>query len=591
MVARFIARHQQVLVLLAVVVALTIVPVLETVWFVGDEYRGIVPPFSDEIYPALMHTIGSGHLTAGNPYFLEHSNGVPLVIFAGAWLDAIPLWLGLSLPVVLQLNFILWSMIYAATAYRLLRELRLPAWGATAGTLLLYIQSYEHVWRPVALQTVYPFYFLFYALLLRLMRQQSRKNTIVLGFVVGSAFYFYSYLWQTAVITLGLLFLYALVRRNWSLLKATLISSTLGGVIGSPAVLYAMWLSHTSPYFWESVDRLGLVDTHLPMAEVIYTGGWIGVVLALLALLLWRAQALRENAEFTLLATFLTISGLGLWIMQGSNLITGKLLETGEHMVGLIMPWLLFAVLSIVLVLWRQRALLSSSLRVVSAGFLLVVSLVAANYANRNIGTFLPPNLNPPLWRAQQEYAKPLAWFNGQGSGLVVWSDPHDGLTTLLPMYTKDFVLDANWGMFQLVPEGETRERYLVSQYFNNPSLADLKTSDEMSLYLGRHDLPHQANTIARGIKICRILFFWDTHKNCGTPPTPQELLGDQVFAGLEAKFQTDIVPNIKAYLAKYHVTYILKDDALDPNYRPETLGATLVYHDERFEIYQLPSY
>jgi len=110
-----------------------------------------------------------------------------------------------------------------------------------------------------------------------------------------------------------------------------------------------------------------------------------------------------------------------------------------------------------------------------------------------------------------------------------------------------------------------------------------------MALYLGRHDLPHAAKTIERGIKMCRILFFWDKGKDCGTPPTPQELLGETFFTNLEKRFQTDIKPNIKAYLKKYNVTYILKDNILDPQYHPETLGAIRVYSDGRFEMYRLP--
>jgi len=42
-------------------------------------------------------------------------------------------------------------------------------------------------------------------------------------------------------------------------------------------------------------------------------------------------------------------------------------------------------------------------------------------------------------------------------------------------------------------------------------------------------------------------------------------------------------------YLKKYPVSYILKDVLLDPQYRPEKLGAKRVYSDGRFELYYLP--
>ncbi len=583
-------RHRPVAVLMGVVLVLTAIPVLDIFLVLGNSWQGIPPTFTDEdFYHARVQTIVEGRLTGGHPYFLEHRDDPPLVLFAGTWLNALPQMAGLPLNAALLVNFILWSLLFAASLYWLFRELRVPPWFAVFGTVLIYIQSYAHVWRPVNLQPVYPFYFLFYALLLRLIREQSRRNVILLALVTGATFYLFAYLWQTVVITLGLLFFYALIRRNWPLAKATLLSSLIGGAIGLPVPLYALWLSHTSPYFWESVGRLGLVNTHLPMAEVIYSGGWIGVVLALLVLLYFRARELREDGEFTLLSLFMGISGLGIWIMQGSNLITGKLLETGEHVRLLIFPWLIFSTISIGVVLWRRRALLSRELRTVSVIVLLLLSVVNIRYTYQYFSPFLAQNISRELWHTQQLYAKPFAWLQQQeGEPVVVWGNPNDYATTYLPVFTRHFTLYVWAGMMELLPEGEVRERYLVSQYFNNPTVADLRSGTEMGLYLGRRDLPHAAKTIERGIKICRIVFFWDKSKDCGIIPTPQSLLGEKFFTDLEEKFRTDVKPNIRAYLQKYHVSYILKDKALDPQYHPEKLGAVRVYTDDRYEIWHL---
>ena len=478
--------------------------------------------------------------------------------------------------------------MFAASAYWLFRELRAPPWIAVFGSLFIYLQSYAHVWRAVNLQPVYPFYFLFYIALARFMREQSRRNSVLLAVATGASFYLFSYLWQTIVFTLGLLFLYALVRKNWSLLKATLWSSLIGGVIGLPVLLYALWLSHASPYFWESVYRLGLVDSHLPMAEIIYSGGWIGITLALVAVLYWRVRALREDKEFLFLALYLSISGFGLWVMQGSNGITGKLLSTGEHVKELILPWLIFSTISIGVLLYKRRTQLSKELQIFSV--MALTLLVGANvyFTYQNFPNIIPSNIDRGTWQTEQAYAKPFAWFqNTEKAPVVIWSDPHDELASDIPIYTRHFTLYAANGMYELMPEGEVYERYLVSQYFNNPTVADLK--NDMPLYLGIQDTAFKAKTIERGIKICRILFFWDKHKDCGTIPTPISLLGEKFFSDLEQKFQADIKPNIKAYLKKYHVSYILKDDVLDPQYHPEALGAVRVYSDGRFEIYRLP--
>jgi hypothetical protein len=289
-----------------------------------------------------------------------------------------------------------------------------------------------------------------------------------------------------------------------------------------------------------------------------------------------------------MLRVFLVISGFGLWITQGSNLITGKLLETGEHVARLIFPWIVFSTFALGVFLWNRRAQLSRGLKLFSVGMLVALSVVNVCSAS-NFLSFLPSGINDETWRAEQLYAGPYAWLDQhEKDPVVVWGDPLDTSTIDLPIYTRHFTLYAYWGMLELVPEGEIRERYLISQYFNDPTLADLKTESEMGLYLGRHDIPHQAKTIERGIKICRILYFWDKNKDCGTPPTSAQLLGDTFFTDLEKRFQTDIKPNIKAYLKKYHVSYILKDTVLDPQYHPEKLGAVRVYTDNRYELYHI---
>ncbi len=585
----FLKRHRPIVVLLGIVLVLTAIPVLDTFLVIGNSWQGILPVFTDELNLARVHTIGEGHFTAGNAYYLEHADGPPLVIFGGAWLNALPLWTGMSLNSALMLNFIVWSLLFAATLYYLLRELRVPPWISVFGTVFLYLQSYGHVWRPANLQPVFPFYFLFYAMLLRFIRTQNRKNILLLGLMVGATFYIFAYLWQIAVITMGLLFLYALVRKNRSLLKTTLTASLLGGFIGMPVLLYMLWLSHASPYFWESISRFGLVNTHLPMAEVIYSGGWIGVTFILLALLFWRVSSWWSDEDISRLGLFILISGLGLWIMQGSNLITGKLLETGEHVRMLILPWLFFTTLCLGTLLWRRRFELSKTMKIISTALLTLLMAANVYFTYYYFSPFVMVGGNRELWQLEQLYAKPLAWIDSQQKEpVVIWSDPHDYLASVLPIYSRDFTLDSYWGMLELVPEGEVRERYLVSQYFNNPTLADLKSESEMGLYLGRSDLFHKPATYNRRVKVCRILFFWDRSKDCGAFVTPQEMLGDAFFVNLADKFQNDVKPNIKAYLKKYHVSYIMKDMVLNQKYHPEVLGAKLVYSDGRFEIYRL---
>ena len=195
LIKEFLRVHRPVVVLMGIIVLLTTFPILEIIFILGNTWQGVVPSFTDEsFYYARVQTVVKGYPAAGEPYFFEHRNDPPLVIFAGVWLNAIPQLAGLPLNTALFVNFILWSLLFAASLYYLFRELRVPPWIAVFGTVLLYIQSYAHVWRAVTLQTVYPLYFLFYLALARLIREQSRGNIIFLTAVTGATFYFFAYL-------------------------------------------------------------------------------------------------------------------------------------------------------------------------------------------------------------------------------------------------------------------------------------------------------------------------------------------------------------------------------------------------------------
>ncbi len=575
--------------LVVIVLILTLLPAFSIWVLVGDAWLGIVPPFTDEaLYQTRVQTVVHGHFSGGNPYFLEHTDDPPLVLFGGAWLNAVPQLLGLSLIPSLALNFVFWSLLFATAAYFLLRELRISPWLSVATTVFLYIESYSHIWRSANLQTVYPFYFLFYFVLLRLIREPNRFNIVSLGLITGVTFYLFTFLWQVAVVTLGLLFLYALALRNWPLLKATSLTGLVGGTIGLPVPLYIFWLSHASPYFWESLGRLGLVNTHLPMAEVIYSGGWIGLTLALLALLWWRIPSLRGDHDARVATSFLFISGFGLWVMQGSNLITGKLTETGEHISILLQPWLVVALVTTSILAWQWRAHVALQMRWVVGVILAILLGVSVHYAYDRFIYFLPLEANREPWQTAQLYAGPYAWLEThEPEPVVVWSNPGHYFATVLPLWTKHFTLFAFWGVLNLMPEVEVRERYLISQYFNDPTAEDLKR--DLAKYAGRAEAFHNAKTLERGIKICRIRYAWSPTHDCGTPQTPVELLGDEFFAKLEKAFATEIKPNIKRYLAKYQVKYLLRDKVLDLDYKPLALKASLVYEDERYELYRLP--
>lgn len=587
MYLQFFTRRPAITALVAVTLCMTLIPVA-AVYFILGAWPVFPPTFTDETYYfAHVQNIAEGHLADGNPYLYEHRDAPPIVLFGGAWINALPLALGVPFMPAMMLNFIVWSLVFVGLCYWLFREFSVYPWVSAGATLFLYVQSYTHIFRPANLQTVWPAFLLFYIALARLLKEQSRTNILLLGITAGASFYLFAYLWQAVVITLGLLALYALVQRDWSLLKAALYSSAIGGVIGVPVPLYMFWLSHSSPYFWESMERFGLVHTHIPMAEIVYSGGWVGVVLALVALLYWKVTPLRYDREFIIRCVFVAVGGLGLWILQGSNLVTGLLSETGEHVRTFIVAWLWCATVILGAYLFAVRARLTVWMRAIAVFVLLMCLVVSAHFLYDDFRPYLELGTRGAFWQEEQTYAPPLQWLEEhEQEPVVVWSDPHEYLSPNLPIFTRHYTLFATFAMFHLLPTGEFVERYLVSQYFDNPTAESLRKDAET--YMGRADIAHKAKTIEREVKVCRLLFFWRT-ETCGEVPAQFDPLGEDYFNNLERRFREDIKPNIKAYLKKYNVSYILTNKTSDPQYRPETLGAKKVYEDTYYALYRLP--
>lgn len=575
-------RTHVLLFLVCATVLLALVPLVESRVLIGSQWQGVVPVYMDEyIYYAYVSEAATGNLFFGHPYFLEHRFDPPLFLSGSVVLGALPLLLGLPLPWAVPLAFVVWSVVFVLLCYRLLRELSLePLWSA-GGALLAYAACYDQVYRIGVRQEVYPFLLLFYILLVRLVHEPGKLRAAVLGISAGVSFYLYGFLWQTVVVTLALAFAYAVVFRQWVLLRTLALSGVVAGAVAAPALLYAWWVSG-QPYFWESLNRYGLVETHLPVAEVIYSGGWVAIALVVLGALYWRIKVPRVRTALVLVA----LMGAGIWIVQGSNVLSGKLLEQGDHLRRFITLWLPLATAACAYIFVRHQAQMPKALRIsfVAAGIVLVCGSV--NFAAHHTHPFTKPLGSVVQWQTQQTYAPVLAWLQEhEREPVVVWSNPHSFATVHIPVYTQHYVLYLEAGELALMSSKEIEERYLVSSYFENVDAEYLKK--DLEQYVGRANAYHLPQTLERESLVCRLLHLGNS--SCAPVRTPQQLLGETYFADLAKEFKDDIKPNIQEYLRKYHVSYVLKDRALDTTYRPETLGATEVYSDDHFQLYKLP--
>jgi hypothetical protein len=576
----FFRQHATLLCALVAIAVLCFLPVFNAKMVIGEHWRGVPQNYGDEIlYVNHITEIATGSWTDGNPYLYEHRYDAPLVLFTGNWIAAIPLMLDVPLSVALILNFIIWSLVFVYLAYNIVREFECPPWLAAASAVVAHISIYGLMLRPSNRQEVFPVFLLFYWAVIRFLKYPERRSSLwLLGVSTGLCFWVFSYLWQLAVVTLGFFALYLLYRREWFMLKRTLLASFIGGLIGLPTLLYMAYQWATSPYFLESLSRFGLVETYLPMGEVFRAGAWILALLGIIMFALWHHISLRTDTKFFAISFFAATTGLALITMMGSNVITGKLLETPEHIKPFIGPWAVLtgAVLCWYLLREHKRTLACMVGVWVFAHTYLFAGIYFFNYV-------VPPYGD--IWIEQQSYAAPLRWLDEHiDEPSVIWVDPQHPISLYVPALTKHYVLYGQGALWTLTSNEELRERYLAANYFKDLTKDVLRQN--IDWYMGRQDAYHKAKTIERGVKICRLL---RAHSDCGAVPSSQDLLGDEFFAKMLADFDTEIRPNIKDYLQQYHASYILKDIKINADWKPETLGAHVVWSDNRFTIYQLP--
>lgn len=565
--------------LVVATLAFSLVPVADVYRAVGTEWRGVPPVYTDEeYYYARIKEVKDGYPFIGNPYLYEHRGDMAPTFFVTDWLASLPLLAGLSLSAALVVNFSLWSVLFSLSAFLLLREFRLGTRFAALGALLLYLQSYLWVLRPVSLQQVFPFFFLLLFAALRWYRSPGdRRAQLLLAGAAGATFYLYLYLFQIAVVAFGLLLIVLCVRKDWERLRHLVFPAVLGSLLALPAIVYtAFQLKH--PFYWEMAERITLVYTHLPTAEVVYSGGWVVLIIALLALV-------HRNIPESVRPTFLMLSlfGAALVVAQASNLITGQEAETAVHVKRFVIPWLGLCLAA--LVSWLGFVSLRGTFRVIFYGAMAI--LVAVNIHFIAIPNFSANAAQDARARDIQALAGPLEYLERSETGpVVVWAvRPRSDDAYYIPALTKHYVLYAHPSMWHLVGNDEIMERYLLANYVQGVTKERL--IDDMSAYGGPALAWHRANTVNREVRLCKLLRLDAFGRPCGETVTSETLVGAAYFDALLARNESHIRPHVRELLEKYHVAYILSSSPLPPALTSK-VSVEQVYEDSDYFVYRV---
>ncbi len=591
--SQFFQTHKKYLTLLAAaIVLLSLLPVYEVVHYLGDKFQGVPPSYIDDnYYYVRMKEVVDGYPWLGNPYFIEHRADIAPAFVFPDWMYALPMLVGLPLFATMSIDFSFWSLVFGLLVYVSLTMFGLSKRWSTIGALITFTQVYLLILRPVSMQIVFPFYLLFVLALFIWDKAPAKKSSVLfLAATAAATFYDYGYLWQIVGVVMVLLFCITLFKKERMRFISLAKASALTGIFLIPFISFTLKQIH-HPFYWQTMERTGLVYTHLPTALAFQTALWVIALCLCLFFSSHWVSVLRNDAIYRRFVLLYVSLGISMSIVSLSNLITGKELEIAQHVGRFIILWLIVGTIVLVYQLMKARPQIlrlhfrqKATLAILS----FIVLMGNASYAG-DLGTFLHPAERIAAMTRAQEYIPAYKWLDAaESEPQVIWVDPHSTLSGTLPIYTKHYVLFSGVGVLQLASNDELKERYLLANTLSEPQITVSSIAKDSGNFAGVSKAHHLANTHNRGVKLCRIFHLSMLGYVCGEL-TNSVTMNTPMAVDMYRAYQDTIMKNLPGMVVKYHVSYIMKDKELDTAFHPEKLSSiTKVYEDSRFVIYKV---
>ena len=533
-------------------------------------------------YFARVREVLAGHMFIGNPYFLEHVHDVTTAFFVGDWIYASVFFIAQFFHVELTGGIIASQVVCTAVTSVLLfifyKKIEIPEkyipWVVTCTLLSVLF----FILRPVSMAIVYPCFLLFLINFLAWLRNpKGKKESVFLVISSVLSFYVYTYLWQIVLIALSVTFVYVLVTHQNRL--RFIVLAGLIGLLSIPVFIYT-WMQLHAPYYFETLSRVGLVNTHsIGSKAILYS---LLCLISLLSIFIIERKLHHKNEIGKTFPSilysispenlFFSIIFISLLIAGVSNVISGKDLEVAVH-VGRFTE--LFTTMFLMYITWVyavHRNVLGKKFVVLIAIFFIYIStLVFSTYATvSHTSTLVSQESYAPVIRALLE-------SNSKPS--VVFAD--DTLSSYIVAQTNDYVVFHPNGLLYLASNVEIEERYLVSRMFSNLTEDQIKT--DMRKYAGVGLTVHEANVENRNTRICMVFRRVILSSHCRQMMTGESIAGEQYFANLFLRYQY-ILSHKEKFLDMYHVQFIVID--LNHNWMPAALTSfKQIRSNDRFII------
>lgn len=540
---------------------------------------------SDSLYYlTLIQAVLRGDIWAGNPYILEYHTAMLPAMVLPLWISALPGIMGLPINTVFLVNALLYGVITGVIVYVLNLKLTNNDRLLSAGIAVLAVASVSNsILRPAVLQTVFPVFGLFMIALLGVLEHPGQKNRyVVLGALCAIAFYLYPHLWMQNFSAVGLLSVWAVWKRDRSMILYLSAMWLCIVLLVLPQILVIATLLHDPESILLSM-RNSLIETRAILPLTVLNNKY--TIVSVITLLFLSVRGKLSHGE-----TLLLLLGAAILITATSNTLTGKETDFPTHpwLLGLLVTAIGITVFSVSL---KRRTLFLERCIIGFCLFALVFTATNRAFIRMNAFSYIPQYKKIlELHELQRGYDALFAFINVENiRDSVFLAD--ERLSALIPLYTENFVFFSKKAGLHVIPDDELMERFLV-YYVDVFDAEFMRQNVDMLRGVSTEHAMTYANMYPDPslLGIVKAFFFGLTGKALpGEWKKTEEIdfIGGEKFIQKMFVRHRAIRRNYKVYLKKYHVQYILKDK--ESRWNPQIpLDAAEIYNDGRFSMYAL---
>lgn len=441
-------------VFLLIAVVATLLPVFFTVHVAGgwESWRGVLPKGTTDslYYYARIKEVVDGYPMNGNPYVYEYRNESTPAFFIPDIVSALPMLVGVPFNIGIVLNIFVWSFLLLLLAFQLLKLLGVERRWSVVFSVLVLIVGYTFMLRPTIMQIIYPLLLLFLVVFVQYLDDpKSRRKAVYLAVVSSLTFYFYTYLAYVVVLTLLFALLYYLFARKFGEAKSLVGVGILSLVLLVPFAVYT-WAQVTGPYYLETITRIGLAYTHVPMPSAFLYGRWVVIGL----ILVWLLPMKHGLFWFS--------TGTALLVSIFLNVFTGVELQLGTHIGRFVIMWT--AILTGVSIYeFVDKSYDIKSYRYLIPLFLIILmSTGVMRNAHRGFDFFKFDERGEKTANIQA-YAGPLRWLEENVSHeTVVMANP--SLSQYISINTRHYPFYFEGAKLHHIPNQELLERRSIAE-------------------------------------------------------------------------------------------------------------------------------